>query len=119
MIVSHFNNNFQSIKLKLCITCIVEEIAEGKDNRNLNDNSSNQKLSREQIEALKNDLDGEEIIEKLIENSDTFNTKTEFSKQKYLKKKKEKYLAVFQVLQPNSRTLCDYFMQGKMKRKIL
>lgn len=90
------------------------------DNRNLLDVSSNQKLSREGIEKLKNsDVDGAEIIDKLIENSASFNNKTEYSQEKYIKKKKEKYLAQYAIIKPSIRTLCQYFTQGHNKKKIL
>jgi tRNA (adenine-N(1)-)-methyltransferase non-catalytic subunit len=63
-----------------------------RDNRNLLDRSGNQKMTSDDIERLKklDDLSGHDIIGKLIENSDTFKTKTEFSQEKYIKKKKEK-----------------------------
>jgi tRNA (adenine-N(1)-)-methyltransferase non-catalytic subunit len=63
-----------------------------KDNRNLIDSTQNQKLSKEDIDKLKNmdELTGTEIIDKLIENSASFETKTEYSQEKYLKKKREK-----------------------------
>lgn len=41
--------------------------------------------------------DGEEIVKKIVSNSETFNQKTEYSQAKYLKKKKEKYIFCFQV----------------------
>ncbi len=66
------------------------------DNRNLVDTPANQKLSREQIEDLKanmknDDMTGAELVDKLIENSASFSSKTEYSQEKYIKKKKEKY----------------------------
>ena len=65
------------------------------DNRNLVDTPNNQKLSREEIEYLKktmknNDITGSELVDKLVENSASFSTKTEYSQEKYIKKKKEK-----------------------------
>jgi tRNA (adenine-N(1)-)-methyltransferase non-catalytic subunit len=66
----------------------------GRDNRNLLDRSGNQKMTSEDIERLKthDDLSGNDIIDKLIENSASFNTKTEFSQEKYIKKKKDKWV---------------------------
>ena len=61
----------------------------------------------------------QEIIDKLIENSASFSSKTEYSQEKYIKKKKEKYLPVYRILKPNIRTLCEYYMLGNNKRKIL
>jgi tRNA (adenine-N(1)-)-methyltransferase non-catalytic subunit len=55
----------------------------------------------------------------LIENSASFANKTEYSQEKYIKKKKEKYLAQYKILKPSIRNLCEYFSMGNNKRKIL
>ena len=61
------------------------------DNRNLHDNSDNQKISRDDIiEMREQGVSGENIIDKLIEHSATFKDKTDFAQQKYIKKKKTK-----------------------------
>lgn len=92
-----------------------------KDNRNLVDKSENQKLTKEDIEQMRSqdDVSGNQIIDRLIENSASFSQKTEYSQEKYIKKKKEKYLAVYRILKPTIRTLVDYYMMGNNKRKIL
>lgn len=83
----------------------------------------------------------------MIENSASFNQKTEYSQEKYIKKKEGKsvknivfkallltkktyyislnkrihlrYLPIYQVLRPTIRTLCHYYTQGMNKRKLL
>lgn len=92
-----------------------------KDNRNLLDKNENQKLTKEDIEQMREteDLTGNEIVEKLIENSASFANKTEYSQEKYIKKKKEKYLAQYKILKPSIRYLCEYYAMGNNKRKIL
>ncbi len=68
------------------------------DNRNINDDQSKQGLTSDHIENLKeNGATGQDIIDKLIENSATFNMKTQFSKEKWLKKKQQRYLVTFEV----------------------
>ena len=63
----------------------------GEDNRDLTD-KDNQKLSRDEINKMREEgVDGVEIVEKLIENSETFQNKTKFSQEKFLKKKAKKY----------------------------
>ena len=100
----------------------------GSDNRNIVDDGKSQKLTRDDIETLKEQglkgqvqpenihtgvinqtkifwwgggasIDGarstlQEIIQQLIDNSSTFRDKTEFSQQKYIKKKKKKYVVL-------------------------
>ncbi|XP_063300070.1 tRNA (adenine(58)-N(1))-methyltransferase non-catalytic subunit TRM6 isoform X1 [Pelobates fuscus] len=78
----------------------------GADNRNIVDDGKSQKLTRDDIEALKEKgIKGQEIVQQLIENSTTFRGKTEFAQEKYIKKKKKKYEAVITILKPSTRIL--------------
>jgi len=45
----------------------------------------------------------------LIENSDTFNKRTKFSQEKYLRKKMQKYLVSFEVKKPTALELCEVY----------
>ncbi|BFZ07485.1 hypothetical protein BsWGS_10524 [Bradybaena similaris] len=88
----------------------------GADNRNLVDTESNQKMSKDDIMKMKDDgITGEKIIEELIENSETFKSKTEFSQAKYLKKKKKKHILVFTVLRPTPRLVMEIFAKEPQK----
>ena len=79
----------------------------GEDNRDLTD-KDNQKLSRDEINKMREDgVDGVEIVEKLIENSETFQNKTKFSQEKFLKKKAKKYHQYILVRKPSIRLLMD------------
>ncbi|XP_069117685.1 tRNA (adenine(58)-N(1))-methyltransferase non-catalytic subunit TRM6-like [Argopecten irradians] len=86
-----------------------EALAEGgKDNRDLLDLDSNQKLTRDDIEKMKKEgIKGKEIIDQLIENSSTFQSKTVFAQAKWIKKKKIKHLLEFTILKPSARLLCE------------
>jgi hypothetical protein len=88
-----------------------------RDNRQLVDSGENQQLTKDEIILLrKQGVSGEEIVGQLIENSATFARKTEFSQQKYIKKKKQKHVAVFTVLKPTARTLVElYYNRGPTK----
>ncbi|MGH0153847.1 UNVERIFIED_CONTAM: hypothetical protein FKN15_034298 [Acipenser sinensis] len=78
----------------------------GMDNRNIVDDGRSQKLTRDDIETLKEQgLKGQEIVQQLIENSSTFRDKTEFAQEKYIKKKKKKYDNTITVLKPSTRIL--------------
>ncbi|KAM9070124.1 tRNA (adenine(58)-N(1))-methyltransferase non-catalytic subunit TRM6 isoform 2-T2 [Sarcophilus harrisii] len=78
----------------------------GIDNRNIVDDGKSQKLTQDDIKALKDKgIKGEEIVQQLIENSTTFRDKTEFAQDKYIKKKKKKYEAVITVVKPSTRIL--------------
>lgn len=87
-----------------------------KDNRFVLDDGKSQKLSRDQIETLKSELTSNEIIENLVKNSSTFDKKTSFAQQKYLKKKQKKYSNLVTILRPNVRLLTEmYFSRGPQK----
>ena len=87
------------------------------DNRSLQDSSDNQKLSKEDIYAMREEgVSGQKLVDKIVENSATFKEKTQFSQQKYISKKKKKHLALFQVLRPTTRLLAEmYYNKGPLK----
>ena len=63
------------------ITVNEEEIK--KDNREIQNTNDNQAMSYEEIEFAKSKgVKGREMIEKIISNSKTFDSKTDFSKEK-------------------------------------
>uniref|UniRef100_A0A673BI04 tRNA (adenine(58)-N(1))-methyltransferase non-catalytic subunit TRM6 n=1 Tax=Sphaeramia orbicularis TaxID=375764 RepID=A0A673BI04_9TELE len=90
----------------------------GTDNRNIVDDGKSQKLTRDDIETLKEQgLKGQEIIKQLIENSSTFRDKTEYAQDKYIKKKKKKYENSVTILKPSCRILAMMY-HGREPGKI-
>lgn len=82
----------------------------GVDNRNISDADDTQQLTKEDIDELKEkDASSTEIVEKLITNSKTFALKTEYSQEKYLKKKEKKYFEYVQIRKPTIRILAQMF----------
>ncbi|CAH1381682.1 unnamed protein product [Tenebrio molitor] len=82
----------------------------GVDNRNITDDGQSQNLTTEQIDKLKSEeLNSNNIVEKLITNSKTFNSKTEYSQEKYIKKKEKKYFEYVQIRHPTIRLLATMF----------
>ena len=80
------------------------------DNRNIFDNSRQQKLDDKDIEEMKKQgLEGEAIINKLIEGSQNFHLRTQFSKEKYIRKKMEKYMPKFEVRKPTALDICEAY----------
>jgi len=78
----------------------------GQDNRDLNQAENSQKLSRDDIEEMRDEgKSGEQILGKLIENSETFQNKTKFSQAKFLKKKAKKYHHFILIRKPSIRLL--------------
>ncbi|XP_042602356.1 tRNA (adenine(58)-N(1))-methyltransferase non-catalytic subunit TRM6 [Cyprinus carpio] len=90
----------------------------GQDNRHIVDDGRSQKLSRDDIETLKEQgLKGQEIVQQLIDNSTTFKDKTEFAQEKYIKKKKKKYESNIKILKPSTRLLAMMY-HGREPGKI-
>jgi tRNA (adenine-N(1)-)-methyltransferase non-catalytic subunit len=87
------------------------------DNSGYIDSNTAQKLSDMDIFRLKESgLTGEQIIQSLIVNSNTFATKTEFAQEKWIKRKEKKYKKKIRVFKSNPATLCEaYFSKSKDK----
>lgn len=80
----------------------------GTDNKLITDDSSSQLLSTDEIIALKESGEtGQNIVERLLENSKTFQLKTEYAQEKYLKKKAKKYCDYLTILRPTIRLITD------------
>ncbi|KAG2484255.1 hypothetical protein HYH03_016900 [Edaphochlamys debaryana] len=89
-----------------------------RDNSNLFDrNTANQKLTQEEIQELKaSGKGGSEIIEALISNSATFQNKTEFSQDKYKRRKAKKYITHLTVRKPSARLICEAYSEKHPER---
>ncbi|KAI5637334.1 gcd10p family domain-containing protein [Phthorimaea operculella] len=80
----------------------------GIDNRNIIDDGRSQKLSAAEIAEIANEATkASDIVETLISNSSTFHNKTEYSQEKYLKKKEKKYFEYVEILKPNLRLISE------------
>ena len=84
------------------------------DNRLLKDTQDNQKLTFDEIEAMKvdginGDLTHVEMIQKLVSSNENFNEKTEFSKAKYIKRKMIKFSKIVVPLHPSAMNLLEMY----------
>lgn len=71
----------------------------GADNRNLVVDGDAQTLNSADIEKLRvSGSSASEIVGQIIENSKTFNSKTEYSQDKYLRKKEKKYFELVEIV---------------------
>lgn len=96
---------------------LLSELPSGSDNRSIIDDGTSQKLSKEQILQLQESgKSGKEIVGSLIENNKSFLERTEYSQEKYLKKKEQKYLKYITIWKPSINLLHDiYFKQDHKK----
>jgi tRNA (adenine-N(1)-)-methyltransferase non-catalytic subunit len=90
-----------------------------RNNSQLFDTNAAQALSQEEIEALKgaeSAVSGEQLVDMLVSNSATFASKTAFSQEKYLKKKRAKHLTEVVVLPVTLARLAEAFWQKDPKK---
>lgn len=86
-------------------------------NELINDGEYVQLLTLEEIEALKmSGAHGSDIIRKQIEQHTNYSLKTEYSKEKYKKKKTAKYSKTFTVLEPSIFNVCEYWYKKDQSR---
>jgi tRNA (adenine58-N1)-methyltransferase non-catalytic subunit len=87
-----------------------EELASNKEIFDVND--GNQKLDHNDIERFKKTLTGDEIVEAVALNNANFQKKTQFSREKYLKRKREKYVATLIPQKTTALALCARYFQA-------
>ncbi|KAH9849238.1 Gcd10p-domain-containing protein [Lenzites betulinus] len=86
-------------------------------NELINDGQSVQPLTVEEIETLKKSgLHASEIIQKQIEQHVNYSLKTEYSKEKYKKRKEMKYSKSFTVIEPTLFNVCEYWFNKDQNR---
>ncbi|XP_063989024.1 tRNA (adenine(58)-N(1))-methyltransferase non-catalytic subunit TRM6 [Diachasmimorpha longicaudata] len=100
---------------------IRQGLSSGTDNRLITDDGTSQKLSKEEIEDLREaGKSSKEIVTSLISNSSSFTTKTEFSQEKYIKKKEKKYFRCLTIRKPTISMIQEiYFRQDSSKINFL
>ncbi|KAL4892061.1 eukaryotic translation initiation factor 3, gamma subunit [Aspergillus ambiguus] len=84
-----------------------------RTNREIVDDASTQKLTWEEIEALKKEAggSGREIIAKILDSHSAIDQKTAFSLAKYTLRKRRKYMKRFTILPLDVSLLTNYMMQ--------
>ncbi|KAK2955998.1 putative tRNA-methyltransferase [Blattamonas nauphoetae] len=96
------------------LTIIQSPSSQVRDNRNLIPTALSQKMAPEQIIKMKTEgAKAEEIVGALITQSATFETKTDYSKEKYIKKKLKKHQRMITILRPSAQLMCEFYFQHK------
>lgn len=91
------------------IQVTLNDVEETEANNQLIMSTGAQSLTFDDIQALKESgLTGREIIQKQIDEHKAFELKTEYSKDKYLKRKQAKYLQLFTPLEPTVHQIAEY-----------
>ncbi|KAF9650278.1 Gcd10p-domain-containing protein [Thelephora ganbajun] len=86
-------------------------------NELINDDKVVQPLTTAEIEALKQSgVHSSEIIQKQIEQHANFALKTEYSKEKYKKRKEAKFSKTFATIEPTLYNVCEYWYTKDQSR---
>ena len=89
------------------------------DNRNLLDSNSSQAIQADDIQKMRAEgTTGDNIIRKIIQNSSTFDSKTDFSKAKYIVRKQQKHQPRCRIVRCTGRTVCEA-LHTREPKKIL
>lgn len=92
---------------------LLSDTAAGKkplkgDNSGYIDTNTAQKLTNVDLAQLRaQGLSGAEIIKSLTANSSTFDIKSDFAQEKYIKRKEKRYKRTLQLLSANPFTICE------------
>lgn len=109
-VVRPINNDFEIDNADEEAKEEIVELGPEENNRLLRDDPSVQSMSMEDIEQLKKQgLSGQELINKVKESHASFDKKTTFSKEKYLKRKQQKFLQQFTPQAITSSELLDIY----------
>ncbi|KAG8219563.1 Gcd10p-domain-containing protein [Butyriboletus roseoflavus] len=105
-------------KLKRLPPRTMDEIEEtNATNELINDGDFVQPLTLEEIEALKKSgVHASEIIKVQIEQHANYSLKTEYSKDKYRKRKEAKYSKSFETIEPTVYNICEYWFRKDQNR---
>lgn len=88
-----------------------------RDNRNVVDDNTSQKLSTAEIEQLKESgLTQGDLVDVVVRGSMTFAGKNTFSQQKYVQRKRRKYLQYFHMEPITTRSLMGFHTQRDPRR---
>lgn len=89
-----------------------------KNNSQLFDRNESQKLTQTEIEQLKatGSATPQELVDMLVSNSTTFASKTEFSQEKYIKKKKAKHCSELSIQNASLSRVLETFWEKDPKK---
>jgi len=114
--LTQIKNAEELIQLKNELAPETEQVPDANNSLLVDDNTS-QKLSQADIVAMKEKgVSGKDVIKAIVGNSSTFHTKTDYSKEKYLKKKSKKHITTIQILRGTANTIWSaYYSKNPAK----
>ncbi|KAJ3731995.1 Gcd10p family-domain-containing protein [Lentinula guzmanii] len=113
-----FSYEMVNKQLKVLPVRTLEEVEDtDATNELINDGEFVQPLTLEEIQTLKQSgVHASEIIKKQIEQHANYSLKTEYSKDKYKKRKEAKYSKSFTTIEPTIYNVCNYWFNKDQNR---
>ncbi|GAV98795.1 Gcd10p-domain-containing protein [Lentinula edodes] len=111
-----FSYEMVNKQLKILPVRTLEEDTDAT-NELINDGEFVQPLTLDEIQTLKQSgVHASEIIKRQIEQHANYSLKTEYSKDKYKKRKEAKYSKSFITIEPTMHNVCDYWFNKDQNR---
>ncbi|KAJ3929551.1 MAG: Gcd10p-domain-containing protein [Lentinula lateritia] len=113
-----FSYEMVNKQLKILPVRTLEEVEDtDATNELINDGEFVQPLTLDEIQTLKQSgVHASEIIKRQIEQHANYSLKTEYSKDKYKKRKEAKYSKSFITIEPTMHNVCDYWFNKDQNR---
>ncbi|KAJ3812381.1 Gcd10p family-domain-containing protein [Lentinula lateritia] len=113
-----FSYEMVNKQLKILPVRTLEEVEDtDATNELINDGEFVQPLTLDEIQTLKQSgVHASEIIKRQIEQHVNYSLKTEYSKDKYKKRKEAKYSKSFITIEPTMHNVCDYWFNKDQNR---
>ncbi|GIX62874.1 eukaryotic initiation factor 3, gamma subunit protein [Babesia caballi] len=103
---------YQQYRNRIREEALEESIEAPPDNRNIHDDNTAQKLSYDEIQRLKKDKNAQEVIEMIVDNSETFAKKNKMAQEKYIMRKEARHVKLFYVRPCDLYNVCDCYFNS-------
>ncbi|EDO07335.1 initiation factor 3 gamma subunit containing protein [Babesia bovis T2Bo] len=100
---------YQQYRNRIRETISVESNIPSSDNRDVYDDNTAQKLSYDDIQRLKRERKAQEVIESIVDNSETFAKKSKMAQEKYISRKESRHIKLFYVRPCDLYNVCDCY----------
>ncbi|ORM39426.1 putative 54S ribosomal protein [Babesia sp. Xinjiang] len=82
------------------------------DNRDIYDDNTAQKLTYGDIQKLKKDKNAQEVIETIVDHSETFAKKSKMAQEKYIMRKEKRHIKLFYVRPCDVYNACECYFNS-------
>ncbi|GFE54155.1 tRNAadenine(58)-N(1)-methyltransferase non-catalytic subunit trm6 [Babesia ovis] len=110
--IRHGDPQYRQYRSRIMETYADKQNALCTDNRDIIDDNTSQKLSYVDIQQLKKDCMAHEVIETIVDNSETFAKKNKMAQEKYIRRKESRHVKLFYVRPCDLYNICDCYFNS-------